>query len=117
MVQKMLGVCEAKNGTKANKLLHAGTDGHSKKLGKMVNKNPNTRGRESPCQKRQKTGESRDEKKIITSKEYRRLLNNFEMEGLMTQKGLWKLAKEKRMKERGELPNEESDGLKEKNYA
>ena len=49
------------------------------------------------------------EKKIITRKEYKRLVNNFEMEGLMAQKGLWNLAKEKIMKEGGELPDEESD--------
>ena len=32
----------------------------------------------------------------------------------MAQKGLWKLAKEKIMKEKGELPNEEGDAVKEK---
>ena len=42
-----------------------------------------------------------------------RLLNTFEMEGLMAQKGLWNLAKEKIMKERRELPNEEGDGERE----
>ena len=52
-------------------------------------------------------------KQRITSKEYHRLLNNFEMEGLMAQKGLWNLAKEKTMKERGELPNEEGDVVRE----
>ena len=41
------------------------------------------------------------ERKRITRNEYQRLLNNFEMEGLMAQKGLWNLAKEKIMKERG----------------
>ena len=34
-------------------------------------------------------------KKRITRKAYKRLLNNFEMEGLTAQKGLWNLAKEK----------------------
>ena len=90
MVQKMLGVCEAKNGTKANKLLHAGTDGHQR-IWHHGEKTPNTRGRESPSQYWRIDGE----KKIITRKECRRLLNKFEMEGLMAQKGLWKLAKEK----------------------
>ena len=40
------------------------------------------------------------EKKRITRKAYQKLLNNFEMEGPMAQKGLWNLAKEKTMKER-----------------
>ena len=35
------------------------------------------------------------EKKRITREEYKRLLNNFEIKGLMAQKGLWSLAKEK----------------------
>ena len=43
------------------------------------------------------------EKTRITRMEYQRLFNNFDMEGLMTQKkGLWNLAKEKNMKETGE---------------
>ena len=41
------------------------------------------------------------EKKRSTRKEYRRLLNNFDTEGLMAQKGLWK------------LPNEEGDAVRE----
>ena len=54
------------------------------------------------------------EKNRITRKEYKKLLNNFEMEGLMSQKGLWNLAKERIMKERGKLPNEEGDAVREK---
>ena len=50
-----------------------------------------------------------------TRKEYKRLLNKFEMEGLMAQKGLWNLAKEKTKKESGELPNEEGDVVRECN--
>ena len=53
------------------------------------------------------------EMKRITRKEYKRLLNKFEMEGSVAQKGLWNLAKEKIMKERGELPNEKGDALRE----
>ena len=44
------------------------------------------------------------EKKRIARKEYMRLLNNFEMEGLMAQKI---------MKEREQLPNEEGNAVKE----
>ena len=35
------------------------------------------------------------------------------MEGLMAQKGLWNLAEEKIIRERGELPNEEGDAVRE----
>ena len=34
------------------------------------------------------------QKKRITRKEYQRLVNKFEMEGFVSQKGLWNLAKE-----------------------
>ena len=40
-------------------------------------------------------------------------MNKFEMEGFMAQKGLWNLAKEKNLRERGELPKEESDAVRE----
>ena len=52
------------------------------------------------------------EKNRITRKECRRLLNNFEMEGLMAKKasGSWQ---KRKMMERGELPNEEGDVVKE----
>ena len=53
------------------------------------------------------------EKKRITRKESKRLLNNFEIEGEMAQKGMWNLAKENTMKERGKLPNEEGDVVRE----
>ena len=53
------------------------------------------------------------EKKRITRKEYQRLLNNFELEGFMMQKGLWNVAKEKITNERGELPNEVGDAVRE----
>ena len=53
--------CEAKIGNKANKLLHAGTDGHQR-IWQHGEKAPNTRGRESPQPKRQSTGESREKR-------------------------------------------------------
>ena len=53
------------------------------------------------------------EKKRMTRKEYNRLSNNFETEGLTAQRGLRKLATEKTMKKRGDLPNEERDVVRE----
>ena len=41
------------------------------------------------------------EKNRITRKEKTRLLNNFEMEGLLARKGLWNLEEEKIMKKEG----------------
>ena len=50
MVQKVFWVCEAKNGTNDSKMLHAGADGHQR-IWQNGEKNPNTRGRESPSQR------------------------------------------------------------------
>ena len=50
-------------------------------------------------------------KRRITRKEYQRLLNKFDMEGFMAQKGLWKLARDKALQDRGALPREEGDAV------
>ena len=49
----------------------------------------------------------------VTRKEYQRLLNKFEVEGFMAQKGLWNLVRNKALQERGALPGEEVDTIKE----
>ena len=54
----------------------------------------------------------RGQKRRITRKEYQRLLNNFEVEGFDA-KGLWNLAREKILRERGALPKEEGDAVRE----
>ena len=54
-------------------------------------------------------------KRRITRKEFERLINEFELEGLMAQKGLWNLAREKRLQERGAMPEEECDVIREYN--
>ena len=103
MVQKMLGICEAKNGSKADKLMHAGTG--TKDFGTLVKRIQTLEEGRVPA----KEAENRWRKE----KNHEKGVSKFEMEDLMAQKGLWKLAKEKRMKERGELPNEEGDAVKE----
>ena len=49
----------------------------------------------------------------ITRKEYQRLLNKFEMEGCIAQKGLGNLVREKVLQDRRELPKEEGDVIRE----
>ena len=51
----------------------------------------------------------------ITRKEYKRLMNEFELEGLRAQKGLWNLAREKILQKRGAIPKEEGDVIREHN--
>ena len=50
MVQKVFGICEAKNGTKTNELLQTKTNGHQR-IWQDGEKNPNSRGRKSPSQR------------------------------------------------------------------
>ena len=52
------------------------------------------------------------QKKRNTRKEYQRLVNKFEMEGFTTQKGLWNLARQKLLRERGVMPKEEVDAVR-----
>ena len=111
MVQKVFGIYEAKNGTDTDELLQTGKDGHQRIWQDVEEIQILEEGR-VPA-KETKNWRIEGEKKRITRKEYQRLLNNFEMEGLMAQKGLWNLAKEKTLKERGELQNEEGDVVKE----
>ena len=57
-------------------------------------------------QRRRKNGGLKD-------KRYQRLVNKFEMEGIMAQKGLWKLVREKILRERGALPKEDGHAVRE----
>ena len=57
----------------------------------------------------QEIGRLKDKRKRITWKEYKRMLNEFEMEGFMAQKGLWNLAREDILQDRGALPKGEGD--------
>ena len=48
----------------------------------------------------------------IEGKTRRRLRNIFELEGLMAQKGLWNLAREKELQQRGAMRKEEGDVIR-----
>ena len=105
MVQKV-----AKHGTKASELLWTGADGHQR-IWQSDEKNPSSRGRKSPSQ-RDKELENRWREEKDYEKGVSEVVKNFEMEGLMAEKGLWNVAKEKIMKETGELSSEEGDVVK-----
>ena len=64
-------------------------------------------------QRRQEAGALKDKREEIMEKEYQRLLNKFEMEGFMAHKGLWSLAREEMLRDRGALPKEECDFIRE----
>ena len=49
------------------------------------------------------------QKRRITRKERRGLWNEFDTGGFMAQKGLWNVAREKLVQDRGALPEEEGD--------
>ena len=52
-------------------------------------------------------------KRRIARKEHQGFFNKFEMEGCMAQKGLGNLVREKVLQDRGELPKEEGDVIRE----
>ena len=53
------------------------------------------------------------QKRRITKKEYQRLLNKFEMEGVLAQKGFWIVEKYKALQDRGALSREEGVAIRE----
>ena len=55
----------------------------------------------------------RTKKRITQEKEYQRLLIKFEMAVFVAQKGLWNLVGEKVLQDRGALPKEEGDVIRE----
>ena len=69
MVQKVFGICEAKNGTKTNELLQTRTDGHQR-IRQNDEKNPNSRGRKRVPAKEARNWRIDGEKKRITRKEF-----------------------------------------------
>ena len=79
--------------TEINELPQTRTDGHQR-IWQNAEKFQTLEEGRVPA-KETKNRKIEAEKKIITIKEYQRLLNKFEMEGLMAQKGLWNLRKEK----------------------
>ena len=96
MVQRVFGICEAKNGTGTDELLQAEPSVH-----KRVRQDAKTNS-DSGSKKGQKRRTTRKEQHI-------RLWNDFEMGGFTVHKGLWNLAREKMLQDRGALPKEEGD--------
>ena len=72
----------------------------TKEFGKMVKRIQTLEEGRVPAKEEAKNWRIEGEKKRTTRKKHRELLDNFEMEGLMTQRGLWKLAQRERKKKR-----------------
>ena len=83
----------------------------TQKIWQNDEENSNSGRRQSP--KEAKNWRIEGQKRRITRKDYQRLVNKFEMEGFMAQKGLWNFAKGKILRERGELPKAEGDAVRE----
>ena len=77
-----------------------------------VETNSNSRGRQCSC-KGSKKWKIEGQNRRITRNVYQRLLNKFEMEGFMAQEGLWNLARNKALQDRGALLGEEGDTIRE----
>ena len=110
-MQEMLGLCDARNGTEFDELLQAGASRH-KRVRQDVKTNSAPGRWHGPCQ-RGKHLENRRRKEKNHEKSVSRLLGKFEMEGFMAQKGLWNLARENMLQDRGALPEEEGDVIRE----
>ena len=54
--------------------------------------------------KEAKIGRIKGEQKRISRMEFQKLVNKFEMEGFMAQKGLWNLARRKSRRKEGSCP-------------
>ena len=89
MVQKMLGIREAKNGAKTGECCRLEQMGN-KEFGKMMNTIQTLEEGRVPVNQ-PKNWRTEGEKKRITRTEYHRLSDKFEMEGLMAQEacGTW----------------------------
>ena len=111
-MQEVLGPCEAKDGTNIDELLQEGAGGH-KRAWQDVRRNSDSRRRQGSLPKRPKIGRLMEKKRRITWKEKRRPSEEFEMGEFMAPKGLWSLAKEKILQDRGALPKEECDTVRE----
>ena len=81
MVQKVFGICEAKNGTETDELLQAGAVGHPRMYGNMLKRIQVLEDGRVPAAEARSWRIEGPQK--ITRIEYQRLLNKFEMEGFM----------------------------------
>ena len=105
----MLRPCETEDGTQIAELLQAQASGR-----KMIKRIQILEDGRVPA-KEAKDWKIEGKKRRITRKECKRLINAFVLEGLMAQKELWNLAREKRSHERDPTPKEECDVIREYN--
>ena len=80
MVQKVFGIREAKNGTKAGEFVVDRNRWAPKNSANMMKRIQTLEEGRVPAREA-KNWRIEEERKIITRKEYQRLLNNFEVEG------------------------------------
>ena len=87
LVQKVLGICEAKNGTETDGRLQAGADGHPKRMATCwMLKRLQVLEDGGVATKEARNWRIEGPKRRITRMEYQRPLNKFEMEGCIAQK-------------------------------
>ena len=103
----MFGVSEAKNETEIYELLQARAGEHQR-VRQNVKTDPVMEDGKVPA-KESRNWKIEGLKRMITRTENPRLSNKFETEGFVAQKGLWKLARENVLQDRGEWSKEEGD--------
>ena len=102
MFVKVFGLCCARKPGKMD----------TKELHEHVKTNLNTRRVTVSCQKCERwTIEGH--KRRVTRKECKRLREEFEVGGVMAQNGLWNIVKKRMLRDRGAVPKEDGDLLRE----
>ena len=101
----MLGLCEAKNGTQIDELLQAGASGH-----KRTRQDAKTN---SDSRRQQETGRLKDKRGELLERNTEDCRLSLRCEDSWRGKGLWNLAREKMLQDRGALPKEEGDIVRE----
>ena len=112
VAQQVFGKCEAKSGPKLINCCKPEQVG-TKEYGKMLKRIQVHEDGRVPAEEARHWKIEGQKRRTITRKEYQRVLKKFEMESFVVQKGLWNLEREKMHQDRGALPKEEGDIIRE----
>ena len=108
-----VGLCETELGTNIDELLQAGTNRHKRVRQDVKKKRVQVLQNNRIPANEARNWKIQGQKRRITWKEYKRLLNSFELGGFMAQKHLRNVARENMLQDRGALPKEEGDIVRE----
>ena len=112
LVQKMLGLCKAEDGTEIDELLQAGASRH-KRVRQDVEKKFRSLKTAGSLPRMRGIGRLKDKREGSQGKEKGDNGMNSRRERFMGQKGLWDFDRDKLLQDRGALPEEDGDIVRE----